>query len=291
MQTIFYFKIVSAHGRLIEPPSRASMWRYGFQTPQDYNDHESYCGGFTRQWQWNSGKCGICGDAWDLKPPRPHEMGGKYGNNIIVRRYRIGAIIPVKIQLTANHRGYFEFRTCPIESNGQDVTQDCLNKYLLTDKNGTVRYYPEEGNRIFISYYKLPVDLKCKQCVFQWRYIAGNNWGNCDNGSGAVGCGPQEEFRACADIAIDNDEFQISTYSVKIPTTSSNLDLPFSTESDDYWLFNFVMAGTSLLVALTLMAFLYMYYNTDQVKTWLRTKRLINKQQLPLATPQYKNTP
>lgn len=56
---------VSAHGRLIEPPSRASMWRYGFNTPHDYNDHECYCGGFTRQWQRNKGKCGICGDSWD----------------------------------------------------------------------------------------------------------------------------------------------------------------------------------------------------------------------------------
>jgi len=58
-------KKVSAHGRLIEPPSRASMWRYGFDTPHDYNDHECYCGGFTRQWQRNKGKCGICGDPWD----------------------------------------------------------------------------------------------------------------------------------------------------------------------------------------------------------------------------------
>lgn len=41
------------------------MWRYGFDTPHDYNDHECYCGGFTRQWQRNKGKCGICGDPWD----------------------------------------------------------------------------------------------------------------------------------------------------------------------------------------------------------------------------------
>jgi hypothetical protein len=72
----------AGHGRLIEPPSRSTMWRsvrwpgcraaltadprYGFDTPPNYNDHESYCGGFTRQWQTNGGKCGICGDAWDL---------------------------------------------------------------------------------------------------------------------------------------------------------------------------------------------------------------------------------
>lgn len=45
----------------------------------------------------------------------------------------------------------------------------------------------------------------CNQCVLQWRYIAGNNWGMCDDGIGAVGCGPQEEFRSCSDIALTTD--------------------------------------------------------------------------------------
>lgn len=38
--------------------------------------------------------------------------------------------------------------------------------------------------------------------MLQWRYIAGNNWGMCEDGTGAVGCGPQEEFRACSDVSI-----------------------------------------------------------------------------------------
>lgn len=50
--------------------------------------------------------------------------------------------------------------------------------------------------------YKLPENVTCSQCVLQWRYIAANNWGRCENSSSAIGCGPQEEFRACADIAI-----------------------------------------------------------------------------------------
>lgn len=71
--SVILVRQISAHGRLIEPPSRASMWRYGFDTPHDYNDHECYCGGFTRQWQRNKGKCGICGDAWDAPTVR-HEF-------------------------------------------------------------------------------------------------------------------------------------------------------------------------------------------------------------------------
>jgi hypothetical protein len=38
--------MVAGHGRLIKPPSRSSAWRYGFNTPANYNDHELFCGGF-----------------------------------------------------------------------------------------------------------------------------------------------------------------------------------------------------------------------------------------------------
>ena len=48
----------------------------------------------------------------------------------------------------------------------------------------------------------LPKNLTCKQCVLRWHYRAGNNWGICPNGTGAMGCGNQETFRTCSDITI-----------------------------------------------------------------------------------------
>ena len=39
------------------------------------------------------------------------------------------------------------------------------------------RYYPGPGSKVFEMHYQLPKDLTCRQCVFQWRYVAGNNWG------------------------------------------------------------------------------------------------------------------
>ena len=39
-------RTVEGHGRLLEPPSRASAWRLGFATPINYNDNELFCGGF-----------------------------------------------------------------------------------------------------------------------------------------------------------------------------------------------------------------------------------------------------
>lgn len=95
----------NGHGRLVEPPGRASAWRFGFQTPPDYNDHELNCGGLSRQWQRNGGKCGECGDAWDLPEPRPHEYGGHWGKGQIVRSYLPGSQMTIRVELTASHMG------------------------------------------------------------------------------------------------------------------------------------------------------------------------------------------
>lgn len=150
-----------AHGRLIEPPSRASAWRYGFQTPPNYNDHELYCGGFTRQ-QRNGGKCGECGDAWDLPQPRPNEYGGRWGQGVVVRKYNPGTEITLRVELTASHMGYFEFRVCPELA----ASQSCLDKHLLELMGGTpsvpqpsdlsTRFYPRNGSRIYEITGKLP---------------------------------------------------------------------------------------------------------------------------------------
>jgi hypothetical protein len=48
--------LVNARGRMINPPHRGSMWRYGFDTPQDYNDMSLNCGGIQQQWSINKGK-------------------------------------------------------------------------------------------------------------------------------------------------------------------------------------------------------------------------------------------
>ena len=208
VKTIFIISVispalVSGHGRLIEPPSRSSMWRYGFNNPPNFNDHESYCGGFTRQWQINGGKCGVCGDPWDQMQPRENEGGGKYGRGTITRVYKQGEDFRVKIELTANHMGYFEFRLCPQNNPLVPASQSCLDRHLLEQSNGEgARYYPGDGNQVFDIRLKLPANLTCSQCVLQWRYVAANNWGVCSDGSGRVGCGPQEEFRACSDVSI-----------------------------------------------------------------------------------------
>lgn len=68
----------------------------------------------------------------------------------------------------------------------REVTQECLDQNVLHAENGSIRYYPGPGNKVFEAYYKLPDGLTCAQCVFQWRYVAGNNWGDCGNGTGII---------------------------------------------------------------------------------------------------------
>ena len=51
---------VAGHGRLREPPGRSSMWRFGFDTPHNVNDHETNCGGFGRQWDQVGGRRSSC---------------------------------------------------------------------------------------------------------------------------------------------------------------------------------------------------------------------------------------
>lgn len=38
--------VVDGHGRMVDPPQRSSMWRFGFPVPPNYDDAGLYCGGY-----------------------------------------------------------------------------------------------------------------------------------------------------------------------------------------------------------------------------------------------------
>ncbi|XP_075218054.1 uncharacterized protein LOC142322855 [Lycorma delicatula] len=296
--------LVNSHGRLIEPPSRASMWRYGFNTPPNYNDHELFCGGYSRQWVKNGGKCGICGDAWDLPQPRPHEAGGKYGQGLITRKYKVSSQFTIRVELTANHRGYFEFRLCPNNNPKQVATQQCLDKYVLRrvkpparSVDEETRFFPgSENNKIFELRYMLPDGLTCSQCVMQWRYIAGNNWGTCENKTEMVGCGPQEEFRACADVAIEDgrgDTVENVVPDEDLPEDGdggAEMNKVYRERSEDWWLLTLTIAISSLLLALTIYALLYFYYYHAgcAIKRWLHPINKSSSSVSPIPPPRTK---
>jgi len=206
-------------GYLFTPPARGTAWRKGFDTPINYSDKEMHCGGFNTQWKVNDGKCGICGDPWNGK--RENEApGGKYATGTIVATYISGQHIDVEIKVTTNHKGWFEFKLCENNNIHQDKDQSCFDKNLLEFEDGETRVtVPKDPNGLFKYKIKLPEGLQCDQCILQWHWNCGNNWG-CDDKTGecCLGCGPQETFWGCADITIQGSGPHNTT--IPIPSTS-----------------------------------------------------------------------
>jgi len=139
----------------------------------------------------------MCGDPWNSAEPRDHELGGRYGSGIIVRRYRSGDAVPVVVELTAAHGGYFEFRICPVKNHPatnsnstslvpRDPSPDCLDRNVLQLLSGSSR--DSGGTRSSTRYrvglraarmhavdVQLPPGLQCEHCLFQWKYHTGKN--------------------------------------------------------------------------------------------------------------------
>ena len=123
------------------------------------------------QWTVNGGKCGVCGDPW--KGARANEAGGKYATGTIVGKYTSGQKISVKVQVTASHRGYFEFRLCPVNSPHQPATHACLDRHLLRRPNGQTKFKEPGSSGTYTVDLMLPHGLVCKQCVLQWKWNTG----------------------------------------------------------------------------------------------------------------------
>lgn len=176
--------------------------------------------------------------------------------------------------------------------------QECLDKNLLIVKDGSpilptpddleTRFYPRNGSRIYEIITELPKDLKCSKCVLQWKYVAGNNWGMCDSERGAVGCGPQEEFRACSDIQIGDTGYVKPQLRPVPPASKPNKtnNVPPVTEdtipqSEDVSteitgrsiLVAFLIVFLTLVLVLCILFAIYLYhYHGQKIKDILRWK-------------------
>ncbi|XP_052691192.1 uncharacterized protein LOC128169067 [Crassostrea angulata] len=222
---LLIFGEVSGHGFLRDPPGRSSMWLFGYGTPANYQHMELFCGGFPTQWWLNDGKCGVCGDPYNA--PRENEPPyGKYAKGVITQSYTSGSIMRATVHVTASHKGYFEFRLCPHDEPNITVTQECLDRNLLSDPitKGTKFFVDDKSVGIYQLELQLPEGVVCNACVLQWRYRTGNRWGcyNSDftKGPCGLGFGPQEEFYACSDIRIQGNNTTVITSTRPSPETS-----------------------------------------------------------------------
>ncbi|XP_063710146.1 uncharacterized protein LOC134838531 [Culicoides brevitarsis] len=195
----FYITYVNSHGMLMDPVNRASRWRFNESAPKNYDDAGLWCGGFQIQHQVHDGKCGMCGDSYGAATPRKHELGGVFGEGVIVKKYEADQVVTVTVKVTVNHLGHFYFDLCNLDESGVE-TEECFTELLTADghRNWVV---PSPLAKDYEVALKLPKE-SCRHCVMRWTYVAGNNWGICEDGTGALGCGPQEHFRTCSDIEI-----------------------------------------------------------------------------------------
>ena len=223
-----------------------------------------------------------------LFQPRPNEAGGKFGNGIITRKYKKNEIISIGVDLTANHMGYFEFRICPNNNVKKVASPRCFERYLLEQANGQgPKYYPGPGNKKIYMKYQLPKGLTCTQCVLQWRYVAGNNWGKCKNGTGAVGCGAQEQFRGCSDVLISGEPWEEPTQFYDDYDDEESNSIADSSDGhvqnegkvhhpeDYHGYIAALIAGCLLPVFICLGVFFYFYYAKKTIKQILRKKQVI----------------
>jgi len=197
---------VNSHGRMMNPAARSSVWRVPqfahLNPPTNWNDNEIWCGA-AHQTDIPGTNCGPCGDPVGAGRPRPNELGGSWDRGIITATYNAGQNILIEVEMTQQHLGFMEFRLCANPGNNAGESQACFNQNLLQRADGGGSRIPVVATGWYRNQFRLPAGLRCTRCVIQWNYRAGNNWGWCPDGSGALGCGPQETFRSCADVRIN----------------------------------------------------------------------------------------
>lgn len=218
MTVLYFFGVDNAmgQGRLLSPPGRSSLWRLGYGTPVNNNDNALSCGGIQRRWTVNMGKCGVCGDPWDMKP-RDNEAGGQYAREIISGVYTSGDIIEAMVDVANANGGYFEFHICANNNFTSPVKEECLEKGLLTLVDGETTKYEKIKNGYNKVLLKLPEGLTCDQCVLRWKYRTADQYGCETNNLGKQVCGfgrgeMQTEYYACADIAIYSDAKKVEEF-------------------------------------------------------------------------------
>ena len=116
---------VSGHGRLKLPASRVSAFRYGFNTPAQWTDMGTNCGGAHFD-SVTPKTCNICGGMPDTQT---FMAPGKYATGTITGQYTSGGTIKLEYEATANHIGYFLVKLCTnVPSKRSDPPQSCFDR-------------------------------------------------------------------------------------------------------------------------------------------------------------------
>jgi len=219
--------LVAGHGNLIMPAPRNTDATTNYNTP-------GLCAGgpylvYPAGKTFPNGVHGVCGDpAVGTSAASPsylrHEGGGgfeKLNGGYRMTYYPQGGTVNIKIFITANHGGYFEFAVCPVPPGVEGVaerkyvTEACFKQNPTPVIGSSVTYlnYNQQPPFTITTSAKLPANLVCARCVFRWHYVTANScnppnfpksW-KIDSQMGTCGTNTAanpEEFWNCADIGI-----------------------------------------------------------------------------------------
>ncbi|CAG5133342.1 unnamed protein product, partial [Candidula unifasciata] len=195
--SVNFLDLSRAGTRMLEPPSRASLWRYGYNTPRNNWDDMTDCGGYERHHIKNGGNCGVCGDASDEPTPRRHEAGGELSPNPTpVKAFETGSYLTVVMETSSSLFGHFEFRLCNISHNMETPSQNCFDQTQLTILESELGTEYQIGSRqgIHVLNLRLPTGVVCSHCIVQWTHKTGFT----TNQESCLTCpGGESKCRAC----------------------------------------------------------------------------------------------
>lgn len=140
---------------------------------------------------------GLGGDSATANPAKYNP----YPEFSIGATYQQGQVIEIEVELATHHLGYFQVSVCNTAELADEnmVTQECLNRHILHRDDSDLRMpidpdHPEraflwprcddhpsyrdaprgEYGKIMQANFKLPDDLSCTHCVFQFHYVTAN---------------------------------------------------------------------------------------------------------------------
>lgn len=166
------------HGLLTFPPLR------GGTASRDETGYCPHCGN----------GAGVCGD------------GGQWGTGSDLLNFARGPVTSLsageaaefQVQVTAHHRGFFEFRICEQHLDKSVANPEaCLNEHRLRraplpagctvgdaredcqplDTRHPERWYlpPMRQGGLYSMKYTIPADLRCTSCTLQWQWFTANS--------------------------------------------------------------------------------------------------------------------
>lgn len=199
--------------------------KYSESVPKFSYDSE-WCAGRNDNRNARNSTCGVCGPIYNGKVDEQFTEISKPASKLIVNTtsfernsfafknfvsiapyivetYQKGQWIRPRVKIDANHGGDVSFRICPIVDEKVDPSMECFDQNDLFFENGATTFPLNDGKVVNLPIYdklgavikkhnmfefkvKLPNDLVCEHCLFQWKWVGQN----------------LQKYYGCSDISI-----------------------------------------------------------------------------------------